>query len=347
MWSASGTVKLAHPYVVGQPVFDAAGRHLAWIRYDGSALIGPLEGPMHAVPHRVRGEPPVLVDPSPRRSWPPMQTPPAGAFSPDGRQFATTDGYRSARIWDSASGSPVTQPLTHDKEVRSVRFSPDGRRVVTASADGAARVWDAGSGASVVAVLGHPARVEVNLALFSPDGRSIITTASDHKLRVWDAASSQLKATLSGHAAMVVSAELSPDGALLLTASHDHSARIWNLATGALATPPLEHQRIVGAAKFSPDATRVLTVSGRLVQLWDARTGRVLGAPFEHSNTVASAMFSPDGNSVVTAARTVQIWNASLDSSTLDDWIGMAGAGAYPELTRTLGGIVPAALPAP
>jgi hypothetical protein len=53
----------------------------------------------------------------------------------------TASWDKSARLWDAASGKPVSEPMEHEKRVMSARFSPDGQRVVTASAN-TARLWD-------------------------------------------------------------------------------------------------------------------------------------------------------------------------------------------------------------
>ena len=54
-----------------------------------------------------------------------------------------------ARVWDAATGQPITPPLRHASWLYAAVFSPDGRRVVTASDDHTARVWDAASGQRV------------------------------------------------------------------------------------------------------------------------------------------------------------------------------------------------------
>src|SRR5262249_23946886 len=68
---------------------------------------------------------------------------------PDGSGLVRASADRTARVWDAATGQPVTPPLEHRGGVMSAAFSPDGRFVVTASADHTARVWDAATGQPV------------------------------------------------------------------------------------------------------------------------------------------------------------------------------------------------------
>jgi tetratricopeptide (TPR) repeat protein len=63
-------------------------------------------------------------------------------FSPDGRSIVTASQDGTARVWDAATGQPVSPLLKHNQSVWYVAFSPDGRRVVTASWDRTARVWN-------------------------------------------------------------------------------------------------------------------------------------------------------------------------------------------------------------
>jgi WD40 repeat protein len=65
----------------------------------------------------------------------------SAAFSPDGRRVVTASEDRTAQVWETDTGTPVSGPLQHQNAVNSAAFSPDGRRVVTASRDNTARVW--------------------------------------------------------------------------------------------------------------------------------------------------------------------------------------------------------------
>src|SRR5262249_59168339 len=64
------------------------------------------------------------------------------AFSPDGRYVVTVGRDRVARVWDAATGQPVTPPLRHDSDVLYAAFTPGGHHLVTAEERGPARVWD-------------------------------------------------------------------------------------------------------------------------------------------------------------------------------------------------------------
>jgi WD40 repeat protein len=66
----------------------------------------------------------------------------SATFSPDGTRVVTASVDWTARVWDAATGRPLTSPLEHQEMVYSAAFSPDGTRVITASWDKTARVRD-------------------------------------------------------------------------------------------------------------------------------------------------------------------------------------------------------------
>ena len=76
-------------------------------------------------------------------------------FGRDGTRFVTASRDRTARVWDAATGQPVTPPLRHAGPVMTAELSPDGMRVVTASDDHTARLWDARTGQPIGAPLAH------------------------------------------------------------------------------------------------------------------------------------------------------------------------------------------------
>jgi WD40 repeat protein/serine/threonine protein kinase len=104
------------------------------------------------------------------------------AFSPDSRWVVTACGDRIVRVWDVATGRPVSL-MQHQDFIHHVAFSPDSRRVVTKSEGMAAQVWEAATGQPITPPLPHPDGVRH--ASFSLDGRWLLTT-SWRTARLWD-----------------------------------------------------------------------------------------------------------------------------------------------------------------
>src|SRR5690606_6540792 len=80
-----------------------------------------------------------------------------------------------ARLWDTATGAPVSGPMTHpgSSALRSAAFSSDERRISTIDENGRALVRDVRTGQPIIEPLGHD--VGSNSCEFSPDGRFLRT----------------------------------------------------------------------------------------------------------------------------------------------------------------------------
>ena len=232
-------------------------------------------------------------------------------FSPDGKSLFATCNGRTTRVWDPATGKPITPILAHKEPVGYGEFSPDGQFVVTASLDQTARVWDARSGKPITPPLRH-ARI-VHKAFFSPDGLYVVTASDDQTARVWDASTGQPLLPPLRHAASVRLARFSPDGRRIVTAAADGTARIWELASCVPRLRRLEHTSGVNDVAFSPDGRRVVTASAdKTARVWDAETGLPLTPPLEHSAGVVHVAFDPEGRRVVAACEngTARVWDA-------------------------------------
>jgi WD40 repeat protein len=234
---------------------------------------------------------------------------------PDGKVFATSGSEEAfaARVWETATGRPVTGPLRHDAQIWAVAFRPpDGKALLTASKDKTVRLWDAGAG-KLLHTLPHDD--DIWTAVFRPgDGKIIATACEDNAARLWDADTGEVLRTLP-HQAGVNAVAFSPDGRRLLTASTDRTARLWDAATGQeLWDQPLRHRGTFNDVAFSPDGQTVVTTSSDwTARLWEAATGRPIGQPMQHQGSVTKVAFSPDGQLVVTGSmyETARLWSAS------------------------------------
>jgi WD40 repeat protein/tetratricopeptide (TPR) repeat protein len=262
------------------------------------------------------------------------------AFSPDGKQVATASRDRTARVWDVATGQPVTAPLRHDGPVNQVAFSPDVGRLVTASDDRTARLWDAATGKQLRGLTPH--NDPVQSASFSPDGKRVVTR-SQGMIRVWratdgklvmgfhaDVASLQdavfnadgshilvtggqrILRTADAHTGQLLpqisqqgSAWLSPDRRRLVSGTgregHDLPAQVWDVREGKPITPPLPQTRRTVDGVFSLQGDRLATIGADgSVRVWQVETAEVVAGPLRHAAAVTSAAFSPDGRLLVT-----------------------------------------------
>jgi WD40 repeat protein/Tfp pilus assembly protein PilF len=228
-------------------------------------------------------------------------------FSPDGHRVVTACADGTMRVWNTADGEAIGEPLQHSDLVHHAAFNPDGLRVVTASRDQTARIWEVATGKSII--LKHEG--EVQRAAFSPDGSRVLTTGDDGKARLWDAVTGKPLPLALQHGKGIVRATFSPDGRRILTASLDHTARMWDAATGEPVGRPLKHDEAVWYASFSPDGRWIVTASqDHSARVWEADTGKPITGFLKHGDPVVYASFSPDSKRVVTAGqdRRARVW---------------------------------------
>jgi WD40 repeat protein len=203
------------------------------------------------------------------------------AFSPDGRRFLTaTRAYffvgtepgpaGTARVWNAATGRPVSPALRHAAGLTAAAFSPDGHRVLTSSEDRTLRVWDAVTGKPLVGPLWHQGLVLD--ATWSPDGRFIASGSGDQTARVWDATTGRPVIPPLPHSQYVESVAFSPDSRFLLTAcaGNDGRTRVWDARTGEPVSPGLTYGLDAFHAVFSPNGHRfVVTGAERWAKVWE------------------------------------------------------------------------------
>ncbi|MFE6925910.1 toll/interleukin-1 receptor domain-containing protein, partial [Nocardia sp. NPDC057663] len=176
------------------------------------------------------------------------------ALSPDGQRVVSAGSDDTVRLWDTATGQLVGDPITaHQNEVTSVAFSPDGRYIVSGGGDGTLRLRDADTGQPTGEPLnGHQG--QVTGVAFSPDGRRIVSGGMDGTVRRWDAATGQpIGDPMTGHqnsvfvdVKSVYAVAFSPDGQRIVSGGIDGTVRLWDADTGQPAGDPITgHQGLV------------------------------------------------------------------------------------------------------
>jgi WD40 repeat protein len=208
-----------------------------------------------------------------------------------------------ARIWDAATGLPITPRLPCEGQLNNVSLSPDGRQVLVANGDGRARLWDL----AIAQYQGSSLKpgTPLSRAAFSPDGRRAVR-GSGQGVQVWDTRTGRpagpllpLNPDKPQHPAYdsISHVAFSPDGRLILAVGSRRvtaertpprsvsEARVLDAVTGRPITPLLQPDGTISQHAFSRDNRRILLVvenatkPGVEVQVWDVGSGRLAWQP--------------------------------------------------------------------
>jgi len=211
----------------------------------------------------------------------------SAVWNPAGDVIATWDG-REVRVWLSATGLELFEPIQHAFPVQYVEFSPNGSRFVTCSADPGFNACQA---------------------------------------QVWNARTAQPVGLPMRHADGILCARFSPDGTRVVTASEDFTTVVWKAETGKQLTPPMMHEDQVAMASFSPDGSWIVTASAdESARVWSAETGDPLTPWLRHLAKLADAVFLTDERKIVTSDRqgNTRVWELPVDTRPWKDIVALA-----------------------
>ncbi|KAF7545679.1 hypothetical protein G7Z17_g8988 [Cylindrodendrum hubeiense] len=182
----------------------------------------------------------------------------AAQFSPrSSGLLATGSGDKTARIWDTDTGTPKHTLSGHGGWVLCVAWSPDGERLATGSMDKSVRLWDPVTGKAVGSPLTGHSKWVTNIA-WEPyhlwrDGTPRIASASkDATIRIWVVNTGRTEHVLSGHKSSVSCVRWGGEG-LVYSASHDKTIRVWNAEKGVLVHTLSSHAHWVNHLALSTD----------------------------------------------------------------------------------------------
>lgn len=221
------------------------------------------------------------------------------AFSPDGKQLATSCYDEKIRLFDVATGA-VRHLVGHFQSVVDLSWSPDGRSLVSGSWDRTARIWNVAT-SQTRSVLPHP-RSALAVA-WSPDGRTIATGSSDKSVRLWET-DGRLRQVWPASPEHIDFVSFSPNSSRLVYGwgsrhSSAHGSAVVELTTGAELCRYLGQQRNALDGMFLPDGKTVVTVGfGGDVVAWDATTGAVRKKMAASGGAVSAVGWSRDDRAI-------------------------------------------------
>lgn len=180
-------------------------------------------------------------------------------FNPEkSSMLATGSGDKTARIWDTETGTPKHTLSGHTHWVLCVAWSPDGKRLATGSMDKSVRLWDPKTGKpeGKGPLTGH-AKWVTNIA-WEPyhlwrDGTPRLASASkDATVRIWIVDNGTIEHVLSGHKSSVSCVKWGGLGQIY-TASHDKTVKVWDAQQGTLLHTLSSHAHWVNHLALSTD----------------------------------------------------------------------------------------------
>jgi WD40 repeat protein len=153
------------------------------------------------------------------------------AFSPDGKTLLTRSHDRTIRLWNAATGEPVSDYLPHHG-LGAAAFSPDGKTIAlgggTGGNDAGVRLWDTATGKPLPgAMLPHASHIPT--LAFSPDGKVLGVGCEDGAARLWDVATRKPLGPPLVQRYTIRGVAFTPDGRWFLTTADDGTVRRWPL----------------------------------------------------------------------------------------------------------------------
>jgi WD40 repeat protein/serine/threonine protein kinase len=264
----------------------------------------------------------------------------AMAFSPDGRNLATSDSNDDVVLWDVTTGRRDHSFTNNEHTVWSLAFSADGKFLVTGGADQTVSVLDVatcqvidkfrGHGSEVVSIAVspdsqtlasgskdetamlwslHPDRplttlsnIIADMPIFSPDGRLIAAGIGNNQVATFEVTNLQVRALFNGAEAPVGFLD---NGHTLVTRGTNFFLKTFDVASGAVIAPTLP-QPVIKSDSYvarSPDGHLLVEgLANGTIVFHDARSGAML-SPQTHAyaSNVFKIVFSPNGKLLATA----------------------------------------------
>jgi WD40 repeat protein len=240
--------------------------------------------------------------------------------SPDGTRLAAACGDQGIRVWDLATGVPISLER-HPKELDlSVSFGLDGKQLVALSrregpnsevGDRTVRVWNLP--ARTVTATIEKLFSSLKAPELSPDGKLLAHLGFRQSVvRVFDAATGREAFSCKYRGGGPQHAVFSPDGRRL-AACGDGGIQLWDVATHeAVATWPTA-SLFAEFLAYSPDGSRLAVGTfGGSLELWDTRTGQRAAMFNGHAGAIPRVAFSPDGTRLASGGLDgmVRVWDA-------------------------------------
>ena len=247
-------------------------------------------------------------------------------FSPDGKMLASSDEYRTIKLWNmDTATSHVTFKAPDSFYVLS--FAPNGKLLASGCSDGSVRLWNAtakqqglwgktGQYLPTLTLKGH--KDGVSALAFSPDGKMLLSGSDDGTIRAWDTITGRQQFICPGHTSEISELAASEEGNALISV-HSWKSQLlhWDTNVGHhLSGYYFKNKR---PQAISPDA-KMLTLKDWTATdtlLWDISKKRIRATLKGHEvplSKISHFVFSLNGKRLASATvhqgiGLIHVWN--------------------------------------
>jgi WD40 repeat protein len=292
------------------------------------------------------------------------------AFSPNGKELASSDNAGQVLLWEFATNRLVGPLLEgHEGGVTGLAFSFDGKLLASGGDDGTVHLWDAATHTAVGGLPPDKHRGLLRSMAFHPKRNVLAFSDTNGNLFLWEITRQPpLGPPFAELKALVTSVAFSPDGKLLAAGLERQTVRLWDIDTGKPFDPPLTrptsrlqhaadlketlpwlwpadppHDNFVTAVAFSPNGKLLAAGSSDgTVLVWDVARREPSGELLDtRAKYVTGVAFSPDGNFLVAGSidGAICLWDVASGQSLSESRTGsqaVVTSVAFSPDTKTL-----------
>ncbi len=249
----------------------------------------------------------------------------AVALSPDGQTVASGCKDGKLRLWNTATGEMLGEPLEYKSAVTVLAFHPHQPLILAGYSDGTVTLWNLQTRTPRGPVLHHDR--PVSGVAFSPDGNTMLTASFDGTAKLWKTDTGAMIGQPMHHQHSRCTAftrgvvgVFSPDGQSVVTAGGvGGTIKFWKAQTAEQEEHTISGEGAIDSLAWnSKHNTLLLAVwpdrfAQQFAEQKDADTGQDIGSPLVHLDTVTSVVYSADGATMVTGAEDhlVRVWDTA------------------------------------